>query len=587
MGKADFHSIWKYKLGPVLGFALLSCGFFWFKAGEKSIWAKDIEGMRAEVVREMVTLGDWLIPHLNGEILVTKPPFYFWLAGFCSLLSGEVTEYTLSLPSVIGGFLGLVWTFLIGLQLFNYRIAWLSALILATSPLYILMSRSINLDMTLAWLTTATLGCFLLGFQSQGKSGSRYYLWAFVFMGLATMTKGPVGVMIPGIPILGYLGWRLIWKQEVAESKSEEDGKKQRVEESLLRKRPFTLCPWRTILIGIGIFLLITLPWAILVYFRVPNLGEILYLETLFRYARPNYQNAKPFYFYFIALLEALAPWSLFLPAGFLAIGEKYKAKSYPSTSLPSALVFLLLWIWPSFFIFSITSTKRDYYLLPLCPALALLVAWIWDNYLTGQASERQQKLFSFAILSIAGIFLLGPMGILIFVYLFFPDLVKIALVLCLIYAVLSSFLLILFLKSKNSKTHFLRFRGSLVFSVIILALAVGWGTWFTVGLPKMDSLRTRKEFFREVASRVGSHRLVNYRYNGYDLQFYVKRIVPIIQEPAQLYELLKSSDSVYIIMEDTHFNSLKLEGFKTILIRDRRDPINPQKVRRMVLISN
>lgn len=582
MCRSHLYSIWKYKLGPLLGLAFISCGFFWFKVGEKSIWAKDIEGMRAEVVREMVTSGDWLIPHLNGEILVTKPPFYFWLAGFCSLLSGEVTEYTLSLPSVIGGFLGLIWTFLIGFQLFNYRVAWLSALILVTSPLYILMARSINLDMTLAWLTTATLGCFLLGFQSQGQLSNRYYLGAFAFMGLATMTKGPIGVMIPLIPILGYLGWTLSRRQGIVTGEPRGESKRQTTEDHLLQKRPFIHPPWLTILAGIGIFLLITLPWALLVYFKVPNLGEILYLETLFRYERPNYQNAKPFYFYFIALLE-LAPWSLFLPGGFLAVVERYKIKSSSRTSLSPAIIFLFLWVWPSFFIFSVTSTKRDYYLLPLCPALALWVAWVWDNCLTGQASEGQQKLFSFAILSTASIFLLGPMGVLAFVYFFFPDLVKIALALCLIYAVLSGGIFILFFKSKTPP---LQFRGYLIFSIIILALAVGWGTWFTVGLPKMDSVRTRKVFFQEVATLVGPNRLVNYGYNGYDLQFYAKRIVPTINEPSELYKLLKSSDLVYIILEDTHFNSLKLEGVKTILIRDRRDPIS-QKVSQMILISN
>jgi 4-amino-4-deoxy-L-arabinose transferase-like glycosyltransferase len=547
----------KQRLWPILGLAFISYGFFFFKVGERSIWHKDIEGMRAEVVREMVESGEWLIPHLNGEILITKPPVYFWLAGFFSLLFGEVTEYTTSLPSVMGGFLGLIATFFIGLRLFNYPIAWMAALILASSPLYIIMARSINLDMTLTWLTTATIGCFLFGFTNQEGELKKLpaipnpqsaIFWAFAFMGLAVMTKGPIGIMIPLIPILGY---RLLY--------------------------PPGHWPLTTMFKGIGIFLLITLPWAIIVYLKVPHVREVIYQETLYRYELPNYQNAKPFYFYFISLLGGFVPWSLFLPVGFLVAIETYKNKDKDPTFFFSKIVFLFLWIWPCFFVFILTSTKRDYYLLPLYPALALFIAWIWDRSITHQTSPKQQKFFSFSVVGTTLIFLLSGNGSPIFTYYFFPDLFGIALILSLVQLTLGSCILFLFFKG----------RFYLAFAGIILVILISWGFWFTVGLPKLDSFRTRKDFFREVASFVGPHTLLNYSYNGYDLQFYVKRIIPIVNDPEALYKLLQSSGPVYAIMESNYLVSLDETKVKVVLVRDWIDPLNPKKIRRLVLISN
>jgi|GEM_PF-2389672 len=577
---------WKQGIWPVLCLALISYGFFFVKMGEKSIWNKDIEGLRAEVVREMVASGDWLIPHLNGEILITKPPLYYWLASFCSLLLGEVTEYSTRLPSAIGGFLGLLWTFLIGFYLFNRRIAWMAALILASSPLYIIMARAITIDMTLTWLTTATLGCLVWSGAMDRSTAGRtkkmergYLLAAFIFLGLAVMTKGPIGLMVPMFPIFGYL---LLYSPRNPLQKA-------KIEKSMAENGQRTARRLRTLIFqGIGLFLLLTLPWAILIYFRVPHVRDVLYRETLFRYELPNYQNAKPFYFYLIALLGTFAPWSLFLPGGLMAAIEKYKKKI-----LPPELVFLGLWFWPSFFIFSITSTKRDYYLLPLYPALALFTAWAWDTYMTEPPSHWLQKLFSFSILGIIGTLFLSAIGVPVFVHRFFPDLLRAVPGVSFICLVLGSFIFLLFFKPGFLKTRFLQETGllshrlHLVFGGIILAVAVVLGVALTLVLPKLDSYRTRKDFFQRTASLVGSHPLINYRYNGYDLPFYVKRTVPFVEEPSQLHKLLQARSPVYVIMEDTSLDSIKSERVRVVLTYDWIDPLNPRRVKRFLLISN
>lgn len=571
------------KLWPVMGLALISYGFFFVKVGEKSIWSKDIEGLRAEVVREMVASGDWMIPHLNGEVLITKPPLYYWLAGFFSLLLGEVTEYSTRLPSVVGAFLGLLGTFTIGLRLFNRRVAWLSALILASSPLYIIMARSITIDVTLTWLTTATLGCFVWSglmtpvstdtqpinwVSNYSKEVDKYCLWAFAFMGLAVMTKGPIGIMVPMLPVLGYL---LIYRssgQWIADSKQNAESSRRMVENRLLTI--YSLLP--TLLKGMGIFLLLTLPWFLLIYYKVPEAQKVLYQETLFRYERLSYQSAKPFYFYFIALLGTFAPWSLFLPCGFVTVMEKFKKKT-----LPPQVIFLFLWFWPGFFIFSLTSTKRDYYLLPLYPAMALFVGWIWDTYTTESVTPWQQKFFSFSVLSIALIILFSAIGFPVFVYYYFPDLLREALMVGFMHLVLGSFIFLLFFKR----------RFYLAFGGIILTLGVILGSVLTLVLPKVDPYRTRKDFFQEISTIAGSNTLTNYRYNGYDLPFYTKRVVPVIEEPSQLHKLFKSPNKVYVVMEEISFNSFKLEKIKKVLTREWIDPLNPKKIRRMVLISN
>src|SRR5512139_246274 len=102
-----------------------------FNLGGRDLWDPD-ETRYAVVSREMRETGQWVLPHLNGEIYAEKPPFFFWTVNLSVFFLGRDSELTNRLPSVIAGLLTIFLTFFLGERLFSSRVGFLSALVLTS-----------------------------------------------------------------------------------------------------------------------------------------------------------------------------------------------------------------------------------------------------------------------------------------------------------------------------------------------------------------------------------------------------------------------------------------------------------------------
>ncbi len=176
---------------------VLICLFFTFMLGNRALTVPD-EGRYVEISREMVATGNYLTPRLNSVKYFEKPVFFYWLEALSINLFG-LNEFTLRLWPALFALFGCLAVAVAGARLFGRLTGLLGATVLATSLLYYGFSRAIILDMPVSILLTLALLSFLMGTHEAPGLKRRLYLWVFyAFAALAVLTKGLIGIFIPG-----------------------------------------------------------------------------------------------------------------------------------------------------------------------------------------------------------------------------------------------------------------------------------------------------------------------------------------------------------------------------------------------------
>ncbi|MEM8642712.1 MAG: glycosyltransferase family 39 protein [Cyanobacteria bacterium P01_G01_bin.54] len=348
----------------------------------------ETEPLFAEASRQMTVTGDWVTPYFNGVTRFDKPPLVYWLTAIAYLLGG-VNEWTARLPSALSAVAITVGVFLT-LQRFGvaspvsaqpelrsspiagrqrWLSAWLGVAALTLNLQMIIWARTGVSDMLLCACLAGALLCFFWGYV-QGEHQplprfwpNRWYLAFYVLLALAVLTKGPVGIVLPGLVIMAfslYLGqFRRLWQEA----------------------RVWT---------GLGIFTVLTVPWYVLV---IRANGQA-YIDQFFGYHNverfTNVVNghAAPWYFYFGIVLAGFAPWSVALPLA-LARLRVWRRRHWRSQPRSAQLgLFVLVWFSVIFVFFTIAVTKLPSYTIPLLPAAAILVALLWSHELTQTANR-------------------------------------------------------------------------------------------------------------------------------------------------------------------------------------------------------
>jgi len=311
------------------------------------------EARTTVVAQEMMASGQWGIPTLGGDLRFEKPPLYYWLICLAAAMTGgEVGDFAARLPSALSG-LGLVvlvffWTraFIKRSQSTTQAITWappLAALIVLTSPLLLQMARRAEIDTALALFTSLAGYCFWRMLAAQeteaGPAAGRVFGWlGYGFIGLAVMVKGPIGLLVPLVPlwVVGLRGGPRRWR-------------------------------WGLHGLGWAIVLAISLPWPIYVMKVIgAEGGGTFWSEIAMRFSSEG-KHAGPFYHYFGTLLGMLPVLALTLP---WAVVRWWKIQRQPAER------YLLWTLLANLILFSVFSSKRDRYLLPLLPAAAILVSW-------------------------------------------------------------------------------------------------------------------------------------------------------------------------------------------------------------------
>lgn len=338
----------------LLGFCFL---LFILGIGRWDLWNPD-EPRYAQVAREMVNSGDWVLMHVNGNTYEDKPPLFFWLIALSSFLWRGFTSFSARFPSAFLSTLTVLLTFFLGKKLYGLRTGFLSALILATSVEFAYLSTRANIDATLTFFTTASLLLFLQWYQHSKGEGdeekdkrSLSIYGFYIGMALATLAKGPVGFILPLLVSLVYLLFQKDWK-------------------AMKRMKLLT---------GMALFIVIVLSWYLPAVLKGGQnfLNETLLHQTIDRFAKGS-SHIRPIYYYFINFPVDFLPWFLFLPGAIVYGLSKRKE------GVPKDFFFLLVWFVSIFLFFSFSKGKRAIYLLPLYPAASLLVGRFWDDYLSG-----------------------------------------------------------------------------------------------------------------------------------------------------------------------------------------------------------
>jgi 4-amino-4-deoxy-L-arabinose transferase-like glycosyltransferase len=318
-----------YDVAAIVALSLAVC---MFHLGSFGLWEPD-EARYAEIAREMLQSGNLLVPHLNYVAYVEKPPLLYWLTTLSFWIFG-VSEFAARLPVALSAVAGILATYVFALSAFGRRHAILAAAILATTPLYALMAQVLTTDMTLtALVTIATFSLYL-----HWREGGRWCWIAYVAMGLAVMTKGPVGA---ALPILATLLW-LTLRRELKGAISN-----------------FRAVP------GLLLTVLIAAPWFIAMTAREPGFADFYFVgEHLRRVFDPDYSHAEAFYFYIPVLAIGLLPWSLLVPFLTWREAPRNPARSFCVVAAAVTVV-----------AFSCASAKLIPYVLPAVPFLAVLIA--------------------------------------------------------------------------------------------------------------------------------------------------------------------------------------------------------------------
>jgi 4-amino-4-deoxy-L-arabinose transferase-like glycosyltransferase len=307
---------------------------YFFGVGSYGLIDPD-EGRYAEIPREMLETGDYITPRLNYVKYFEKPTLHYWFTAASFAVFGQ-NEFAARLTPVLFALGGIVLVYILARRFYGSGEAFYSAVILSTCVLWFAIARLNILDMTVTFFITLSLAGFWYG---QDETGSRTYLLLFYAgMALATLTKGLIGLILPG----GIVFWYIILTRRTG----------------LFARVIY----WP----GILLFLALTLPW----FWSVCRVnGDFFYFffiqEHFLRYTTRMHGRYQPFWFFIPMVIFGLVPWAGLLPGIMLGVAEKAKERR--------AELFLGLWFIIPFIFFSISSSKLIPYILPCLPPLAIL----------------------------------------------------------------------------------------------------------------------------------------------------------------------------------------------------------------------
>jgi 4-amino-4-deoxy-L-arabinose transferase-like glycosyltransferase len=524
----------------ILLLVFLCTPLFFLGLGTRPLWDTD-EGMHAETSKEMVLSGDWITPTFNGERFYDKPILHSWFVALSFLIFG-FTEFAARFPAALLGLGGVLLTYLLGKRMFGSTAGLVSGVILATSLEYFLLTQTVVHDSSLAFFMLLALFCFYTAYRDERHRGWYFGLF-YTSLGLCVLSKGPLGLGLPGLIVGLFL---------------------------LLRKRLGFLKEMR-IGWGVVIFLAVAAPWYVLISLRNPGYAGYFFIQNnLMRFASSHARHHEPFYFYVPVLFGGLLPWSFLLPTAFVRSFRISLGK------IREDELFLLLWLFSVFGFFSLASSKLPTYLLPLFPAGALLLGALWKDLMERPTPGLQKWVFyscavfmGSAVLGLAYSGFHPPSGLKTDYDL---DLLRfkwygVAFML----GLAASFWLLL---RRKWNTFFLSFVGLFVAMVLFSFLSA---------LPLVNDYRSTKGLAEEMDRMLPSgEKFLSFRVLRQSSLFYTDHRGVLVKSSRELRSLMQSDRTVFCIMRKIYFDrdeqlkrmtSIAGEAGDKILISNRKQP--------------
>jgi 4-amino-4-deoxy-L-arabinose transferase-like glycosyltransferase len=335
------------------------------------------EGRYGEVARQM-WLGDGLVPLLNGVPFFHKPPLTYWVNMLGMSLFGP-TPFTVRLGPALGAWLmgAALWLTLRRQQ--GPRVAGISLLVLATSPFYFIGGQYANHDMLVAGTISAAVLCFYRALDGGAPAlrwwpldlpALRWLIAGWAFCGLAILSKGLIGVVLPAVVIGPWLLAQGRWRD-------------------MLR----LLHP-----LGLLACLAVALPWMLAMQQRYSDFFDYFIVEQHFRrYASTGFNNVQPGWFLWGVLPLLTLPWSPWLLASVRRLwagGDSADVRRWHGLLVWWALVVVLF--------FSMPASKLVGYIMPALGPFCVLLALPFTT--PGSRASRWLR----SMVALAALFSLG-----------------------------------------------------------------------------------------------------------------------------------------------------------------------------------
>ena len=359
---------------------LLVLGVFLFATiwGGASFGLQDNnEGLYAECAREMMESGDWIVPHLNYNPYLEKPPLLYWCVAASFKVFG-IHEWAVRLVPVLFFAGTLAAMAALGALAKRPWAAVATALMLITAGGFLVMSRSLLFDVPL----TCVLSWAMVALFAWMRSGRRRMILSFhALLALGVLTKGPVILVLAGGTAVFAVAWM-----------------RRSLKEVIRISDP----------VAIAVFFLIATPWHVLTAIREPGFAWFYFInEHVLRFLNmrvPRDYYHGPAYYYLLRLPLYLGFWTPFLP-----LAVKASRGNPGNASEPDRMLRALLWAWFLIEIgfFTLSGGKANYYLMSAIPSLSFLIALGWP--FRPMSDARSRLLLAGSVVLLALTFMLPP----------------------------------------------------------------------------------------------------------------------------------------------------------------------------------
>lgn len=304
------------------------------------------EGRYAEIPREMAASGDWITPRLNGIKYFEKPALQYWITAAAYSIFG-VHEWTARSWPALSGFLGVLFIGYVGLRLGGSRLGLYSAAVLGSSAAYVLGAQVLTLDAGVTFWMSVGLGSLFIAQRDDATPGEErgWMLAAWAALALAVLSKGLIGLVLPGAALVIYT----------------------------LLQRDWSLWRRMHLIGGLLLFLAISAPWFVVVSLRNGEFFDFFFIHEHFARFMTHQAHREGAWWYFIpVLIVGLLPWAAVLLWTVRSIwtGAPVNRNGF------SWQRFALVWSAFIFVFFSASDSKLPWYILPIFPALALVLGW-------------------------------------------------------------------------------------------------------------------------------------------------------------------------------------------------------------------
>ena len=355
----------------------------------------------AETAREMIERMDFITPYCDYIPRFDKPVLFYWLETL-SLQAFGLNELAARLPSVLAGAGMVCLAFLLGnVQGFGLVAA---GMMLTTLQIFVLSKIAIT-DMTLAFFISAVICFFYLGYRERQeiqqkfalkeKQSSSWFIWMFVMMAFGMLCKGPVAILLPFIIIFIFL----ILQKDIFD---------------------FIKDTWLELCIGLGLLVLISLPWYLAVH--MATAGKFTYEffmgHNLSRYLTVHTNHLGAIWYYIPVIIIGLFPWTFFLAQAFISNDHSTKFNLRAESARAAHLMsFCSLWAIVIFVFFSFSQTKLPTYITPIYLPLIIIIAKWWSEKFKTTRSHGYKNIDGLIGLAVMALLVLiaGILGLFVF----------------------------------------------------------------------------------------------------------------------------------------------------------------------------